>query len=129
MIIGQTPFYEHGLDQIGLFKRIVKGKYTYPPFASASEDVQELINGCLVIRSSERMGNLAGGDRDLKSHPWYSKMDWTRLVEKGYKAPWVPKLKNALDSSNFDNWDHMAKDVDPKEKKLTRKEQEMFKTF
>lgn len=129
MIIGQTPFYEHGLDQIGLFKRIVKGKYTYPPFASASEDVKELINGCLVIRSSERMGNLAGGDRDLKSHPWYSKMDWTRLVEKGYKAPWVPKLKNALDSSNFDNWDHMAKDVDPKEKKLTKKEQELFKTF
>jgi len=49
MVIGQTPFYEHGLDQIGLFKRIVKGKFTYPPFASASEDVQELINGCLVI--------------------------------------------------------------------------------
>jgi len=129
MVIGQTPFYEHGLDQIGLFKRIVKGKFTYPPFASASEDVQELINGCLVIRSSDRLGNLAGGDRDLKSHAWYDKMDWTRLVEKGYKAPWVPKLKDALDSSNFDNWDHMAKGRYPKEKKLSKKEQEQFKMF
>jgi len=129
MVLGQTPFYEHGLDQIGLFKRIVKGKYTYPPFASAGKDVQDLIDGCLVTRSSERMGNLAGGDRDLKGHAWYAKMDWTRLLEKGYKAPWQPKLKNALDSSNFDNWDHMAKDADPKEKKLSRKEQDMFKTF
>mmetsp|Transcript_18238 Transcript_18238/g.40523 ORF Transcript_18238/g.40523 Transcript_18238/m.40523 type:complete len:1091 (-) Transcript_18238:910-4182(-) len=129
MVIGQTPFYEHGLDQIGLFKRIVKGKYTYPPFASASDDLQTLIDGCLIIRSSDRLGNLAGADRDIRTHAWYNKMDWTRLLEMGYKAPWVPKLKNALDSSNFDNWDHMAKDADPREKKLSSKEQAQFKGF
>ena len=56
-------------------------------------------------------------------------MEWDRLVEKGYKAPWAPQLKNALDSSNFENFDHLAKEVDPREKKLTSKEQDQFKGF
>ena len=129
MCIGNTCFYENGLDQIGLFKRIVKGKYNYPPLSSASAEVRDLIKRCLILRSSERLGNLRGGSADIKGHPWFNKMEWDRLVEKGYKAPWAPQLKNALDSSNFDNWDHMAKEVDPREKKLTSKEQDQFKGF
>ena len=52
-----------------------------------------------------------------------------RVLREYYYYYWAPQLKNALDSSNFDNWDHMAKEVDPREKKLTSKEQDQFKGF
>ena len=116
MIIGKTPFMEEGLNQMALFKKICKGTFSYPrpkmgvTVGLPSSDLKDLIDKLLVVRAAHRLGSLAGGDKDIRSHPWYSRLDWNNLVKKGYTAPWVPKLKDAMDSSCFDNWDHMSKD-------------------
>ena len=31
MLVGRSPFYSYGTDQVSLFKRIVQVKYSFPP--------------------------------------------------------------------------------------------------
>ena len=49
--------------------------------------------------------NLKGGAADVKVHPYFQKIDWTRLTSRKIKAPWTPQLDNKLDLSNFDTYD------------------------
>ena len=42
---------------------------------------------------------------DVKVHPYFQKIDWTRLTSRKIKAPWTPQLDNKLDLSNFDTYD------------------------
>jgi hypothetical protein len=38
----------------------------------------------------------------LKSHPWFSSIDWDKLYNKQAKPFFVPKMENELDTQNFD---------------------------
>lgn len=135
MIIGKTPFVEDGLNQMALFKKICKGTFSYPrpkmgvTVGQPSSDLKDLIDKLLVVRAAHRLGSLAGADKDIRAHPWYSRLDWNNLVKKGYTAPWIPKLKDAMDSSCFDNWDHMSKEDQPQGNEPSADEQRRFEGF
>lgn len=55
MLFGATPFYERGIDQKGLFKNIVRGKWTLPD-DKLSRHARDLISGMLHKRPTERLG-------------------------------------------------------------------------
>lgn len=118
MLTGVTPFEKSATDQSSLFKAIIKQKYelTSPPIAV------KLIKKVLV-RPQQRLGNLAGGTRDLKEHEWFKyDVDFVKLAKKDSGVPWKPKVENPLDAAEFDNY------VDPggKLEPLTKKEQHKF---
>ena len=127
MIVGYTPFYDHGIDQIALFKRIVNGKYKFPRTKRISEASQDLIMRILVTRPTDRLGSLAGAEMDIKNHPWFHGVDFDALVSKQVKAPWKPKIKNALDVSAFDTWDNV--DESSNYGSLSSREQKLFEEF
>ena len=57
MLFGCTPFYEHGIDQKGLFKNIVRGKWKPPYNANKlSKAAMDMIKGLLQKRPTERLG-------------------------------------------------------------------------
>lgn len=57
MLFGSTPFYERGIDQKGLFKNIVRGKWRLPDGGSKlSRGATDLIYGMLQKRPTERLG-------------------------------------------------------------------------
>lgn len=57
MLFGGTPFYERGIDQKGLFKNIVRGKWRLPHDADKlSQHAMDLIRGMLQKRPTERLG-------------------------------------------------------------------------
>lgn len=72
MITGETPFQEHGVDQMTLFKGIVKGQYKIS--RQAGVVVEDLINNILVTKPQYRLGNLSGGCNDIKRHNWLKGM-------------------------------------------------------
>ena len=41
----------------------------------------------------------------MKNHPWFSTINWDKLVNQDIAAPFVPSLKNALDTSMFDPYE------------------------
>jgi len=122
MITSVTPFKEHATDQMTLFKAIVYGQ---AKISRMNPNAMDLIKRVLITRPSLRLGCLAGADLDLKNHQFYSKLDFNDLLEKRIKAPWKPKIKNALDSSRFRH--HKIKEI--REKPLSKAEKKLFVKF
>ena len=129
MILGQTPFYVHNIDQITLFKRIVFGRHRYPP-QSFSAEAQDLISGMLASKSTQRLGCLAHAERDIKDHPFFGDINFGKLSKRMIKAPWVPVLRDPLDASCFESWDHLDdKETRGTFKPLGKNEHDIFHEF
>jgi protein kinase X len=61
-----------------------------------------LVKKLLSREVQTRLGNLRGGCDDIKQHKWFQSIDFDQLLQKKLKAPWVPAVKSATDTSNFD---------------------------
>lgn len=129
MLVGSTPFMSYGIDQMSLFKRIVQAKYTFPKSGLVNEHAQDLIKRLLVSRQANRFGCLAGGDKDIRDHPWFEGMSTEDLLKKKIKAPWVPDIKDPLDSQHFDSYKHIENEAPTRKPPLSARQQQLFKDF
>jgi serine/threonine protein kinase len=130
MLTGDTPFYEHGMDQMTLFRSIVKAKFTLP--SNKSEEACSMITGFLNKHASQRLGSLAQGEDDILEHPWFQSkdpIDFDELRTKARTAPMLPQIKDPLDSSNFEDWSHLEDKTKMKYPKLSTEYQKFFDGF
>lgn len=78
MLSGRTPFYSS--DHSEIYKRIEKSNICYP--RSLSPQVRNLISKLLVREPEKRLGASKGGIAILKHHPWFSSIDWDKLMDR-----------------------------------------------
>ena len=64
----------------------------------------DLVTKLLSANPAYRLGNLQNSTDDIMNHAWFkkSKFSFSQLEAKSLKAPYVPKIKDPLDTSNFD---------------------------
>ena len=129
MLVGRSPFYSYGTDQVSLFKRIVQVKYSFPPGGAVSEPAQDLIQRLIVRRQANRFGCLARGDMDIRDHSWFNVIDVDKLLNKKIPAPWVPRIKDPLDASHFDSYRHVENEPPSTKQGLSASQNAMFKDF
>jgi len=129
MLVGRSPFYSYGTDQVSLFKRIVQVKYNFPPGGLVHELAQDLIQRLIVRRQSNRLGCLARGDMDIRDHMWFNIIDVDKLMRKQWPTPWVPRIKDPLDATHFDSYRHLENEPPSKKPPLSPSEQVAFKDF
>jgi CRP-like cAMP-binding protein len=129
MLVGRSPFYSYGTDQVSLFKRIVQVKYSFPPGGAVNDQAQDLIQRLIVRRQANRYGCLARGDMDIRDHPWFTSIDVDKLLHKEIKAPWVPRIKDPLDASHFDSYRHVENEPPSNKPHLSASQQALFKDF
>eukprot|EP00824_Muranothrix_gubernata_P002596 TRINITY_DN13154_c0_g2_i1.p1 TRINITY_DN13154_c0_g2~~TRINITY_DN13154_c0_g2_i1.p1 ORF type:complete len:374 (-),score=97.59 TRINITY_DN13154_c0_g2_i1:117-1142(-) len=124
MLVGYTPFYD--VDQMGTYQRILAGRIAFPSHVSA--DAKDLIRRLLSADVTKRFGNLRAGANDVKNHKFFAGVDWEKMMHKNYRAPFIPPIKGADDTSNFEKY---AESIDdPRGPKLDRKlATELFKSF
>lgn len=104
MIYGSSPFADVVYnDQVTICKKIVKGTYSFPK--QFPGDAKSLIKAFLKRDPYQRLGMLRGGSQEIKQHVYFDGLDWDVLRNKKIKAPWVPVIKDALDTSNFEVYD------------------------
>jgi len=127
MMFGQSAFSSSNMDQTALFRRIVKANVTFPP-KKISSSGKKLISELLVYNQFERLGNRAGGAKSICQHEFFYSINFFKLARKQLKAPWIPKIKNPFDSSNFDEFTPV-KENDENLRKLTEEEEDLFKHF
>lgn len=65
-----------------------------------SPKLQNLLTRLLEKNPKDRIG--AKNAQEIRSHPWYEKVNWNALLTKSIKAPFVPILTSETDTSNFD---------------------------
>eukprot|EP00980_Cylindrotheca_fusiformis_P001913 scaffold437_cov111-Cylindrotheca_fusiformis.AAC.11 len=90
MLSGENPFWYDGIDTMTLYEIIVKDE-PYPLEPEISEpNLEHLLDGLLEKDPSQRMGVLAGKDKDILFHKWFEGLDLQELRHKRVKAPWLP---------------------------------------
>ena len=129
MLVGRSPFYSYGTDQVSLFKRIVQVKYSFPPGGVVNEVAQDLIQRLIVRRQSNRFGCLARADMDIRDHAWFGVITTEKLLKKQIPAPWVPQIKDPLDASHFDSYRHVENEAPSNKPGLSSGQQDLFRDF
>lgn len=102
LVTGEYPFYEKGLDELALYKRICLGRFELN--GNMSMDFRMLMTAVLYPDPARRLGSRANGWRDIFAAPWFSAddaFDLQKLRKQDIPAPWVPDLKDPLDTSRF----------------------------
>jgi len=49
------------------------------------------------------LGSGVNGALDIKRHPWFQRVDWDAILNKQIRPPFIPKIKNEIDVSCFDD--------------------------
>ncbi|GMH33824.1 hypothetical protein BSKO_01658 [Bryopsis sp. KO-2023] len=97
LVIGRPPFYDE--DRVKMFKKICEVRYQFP--ATMSQELRDLLRRLLVKKPAMRLGAQKSGAGDVKSHPWFNGFDWNAFQKLEMKAPYIPKVSNPEDTSNF----------------------------
>ena len=129
MLVGRSPFYSYGTDQVSLFKRIVQVKYSFPNGGMVHEQAQDLIQRLIVRRQANRLGCLSRGDCDVRDHMWFNIIDVDRLLRKQIPPPWTPRIKDPLDATHFDSYRHLENEPPSTKPPLSPSQQLQFKDF
>lgn len=110
-----------------LFRSIVQDGYPEPEGASA--EATGLIARLLEKEPGQRLGSLARGEQDILEHQWFSDLDLSALRKREVTAPWIPIVKDLMDTSCFDDWDHLVDKMVEKSPDLTEGEERLFADF
>ena len=97
LLHGKPPFA--GGNQMSTFKRIQMGTYRVHP--RTSKQCTNLMKRLLSQNPAKRIGLLARREQDVLLHPVCSWMDPHTLLNKEVKPPYVPKIADPIDTSNF----------------------------
>lgn len=99
LMSGHPPFESAYPMQI--YAKVMKGisKTTFPPKCQGT--VGDLIKQLLKKEPSERLPMRPGGIKNMKSHRWFSDLDWAVMSSQRTDPPYRPIVKNKRDMSNF----------------------------
>jgi len=61
-----------------------------------------LLDELFIKNPEKRLGFGPDGGKKIKAHPWFANVNWDQLLKKKIKPPFLPKVKNNTDVSNFD---------------------------
>ena len=102
---GHSPFYDPaGGDQMVICKNIVKGKFVWPSHVK-DKDMKDIVTKILVRNVTSRLGCRKDGIQEVLEHKFFASLDWTALLAKRIRPPWLPPVKDAFDAACFDNYD------------------------
>jgi len=101
MAAGYPPFFA---DQpIQIYEKIVSGRVRFP--SHFSSDLKDLLRNLLQVDLTKRYGNLKNGVNDIKNHKWFATTEWIAVYQRKVSAPLVPRIRNAADTSQFQEYE------------------------
>jgi serine/threonine protein kinase len=102
MLIGSPPFIDHE-DPMNIYKRILAGKLPEPSIDQPplSKGARHMIEKLCTKEPSQRLGCTRNGAEDVKTHHFFSRINWKRLEKRLLQPPCTPQLSGPMDASSF----------------------------
>ncbi|KAG7372334.1 serine/threonine protein kinase [Nitzschia inconspicua] len=128
LLVGRSPFSAPNQPQMKMFKRIVLVQYEFPMFMERLGN--DLISKLLVRPVSARLGAQKNGSRAIRNHEFFlsNGIDSRSILKKEIQAPWIPEVKDPLDSHHFQDFSAIEKEK-ATGSPLTDQEQALFDQF
>ncbi|KAF8455644.1 hypothetical protein BGX38DRAFT_138075 [Terfezia claveryi] len=101
-LFGYPPFHAETPEQV--FENILARRIDWPPDEDEDEPyctpkAKDLMNRLMCTDPSQRLG--ANGAEEIKKHPWFSDLNWDKLLEE--EPSFVPAPQDPEDTEYFDS--------------------------
>uniref|UniRef100_A0A7S2VFD7 cGMP-dependent protein kinase n=1 Tax=Entomoneis paludosa TaxID=265537 RepID=A0A7S2VFD7_9STRA len=103
MLCKENFFFPDGMDPVTLYKCIAEDEFE-PPTDRCSPEGCDFMDQLLQKDPVMRLGSLAGGENDVLRHKWFTGMDPKKIRTQQLTPPWVPNIKDPLDTTHFEDW-------------------------
>jgi len=107
MLASYPPFYDE--DPMKTYAKIMHGNIQYP--SHFSREAISIVKKLLHHKHTKRLGVVKGGAKLIKKHGWFKKFEWHSLIAKKLQPTIVPKIKDAFDLTNFDDYPDEEEDI------------------
>lgn len=94
LLFSQAPF--HGKSEGDIFRSIMSGRISFP--VGATLEAKDLILKLLIRDPELRLGAGKNGVERIKKHPFFSKVDFVRLIARKVPSPFIPTLVSIYSS-------------------------------
>ncbi|KAI9295447.1 Pkinase-domain-containing protein [Neoconidiobolus thromboides FSU 785] len=126
MTLGQSPFT--GADDMEIFDSIIEDEVLYP--LSLPRTTVSILERLLTKDPKKRIGCGPSGSDEIKQHPYFRDIDWDAHFKRQVTPPYIPKVKNGKDVTNFDEeFTSQPPTLTPTSSMLTPVQQKKFEGF
>lgn len=87
-ICGSLPFGDDDSEPLEIYKQILEHNLIFPSWIDSSSLCKSIIQQLLSPNPLNRISK----NNDLKSHSWFSNMNWDKLQSKQIKPPYIPQI-------------------------------------
>ncbi|XP_076361225.1 cGMP-dependent protein kinase for isoform X2 [Tachypleus tridentatus] len=102
LLTGTPPFT--GSDPMKTYNIILKGINAVEFPRCISKNAMALIKKLCRENPAERLGYQKGGIKDIQKHKWFDGFNWEGLRDHTLRPPILPRVQNAVDTTNFDHY-------------------------
>ncbi|KAJ3026749.1 UNVERIFIED_CONTAM: hypothetical protein HDU68_005135 [Siphonaria sp. JEL0065] len=98
MITGLPPFYSDNVNL--MYRKILHNQLLFP--IGFSREAESIVRGLVERNPLQRLGAGPTDALEIKQHPYFANLDWSRLEKKQIMPPFKPLVESETDTTNFD---------------------------
>ena len=99
MLLQQSPF--RGEDEDEIYDAILADEPLYP--IHMPRDSVSILQKLLTREPDQRLGSGPTDAQEVMNQPFFRNINWDDIYHKRVGPPFMPTIKNATDTSNFDS--------------------------
>lgn len=99
MLLQQSPF--RGEDEDEIYDAILADEPLYP--IHMPRDSVSILQKLLTREPDQRLGSGPTDAQEVMSQPFFRNINWDDIYHKRVAPPFMPQIKTATDTSNFDS--------------------------
>ncbi|KAJ4285930.1 Serine/threonine kinase [Collariella sp. IMI 366227] len=126
MLLQQSPF--RGEDEDEIYDAILADEPLYP--IQMPRDSVSILQKLLTREPDQRLGSGPTDAQEIMSQPFFRNVNWDDIYHKRVQPPFLPQIKSATDTSNFDSeFTSVTPVLTPVQSVLSQAMQEEFRGF